>query len=181
MLLFIVACGKQDGVSTSGDSGDPGLRSAMGGFIQNAIQITNAVNEQANPSTAYDDSSHVFFTVWSDAREMNPLGKDIYGAFINSLNGSVIKEIAISNTAGDQIQPSVAFALKEQRYLVVFTNSVDHLRCRPVRRDGRQFPDIHAGRTDKGVCPRRQRLRTTPRLPLHQYHRSYRRDYRSIL
>ncbi|KKM74360.1 hypothetical protein LCGC14_1401140, partial [marine sediment metagenome] len=130
ILLFIVSCGSQDGGVPESGSGDPngtsaGMRDVMGGFIENAIQLTSADDDQSNPETAYDSSKDVFFTVWTDARDQGTLGKDIYGAFVNALDGAVISNIVISNTSGNQTQPDVAYDWQNDRYLVVFTNSVD--------------------------------------------------------
>ncbi|MCK4910653.1 MAG: hypothetical protein KAR83_03375, partial [Thermodesulfovibrionales bacterium] len=131
ILLFIVSCGNQDGGSPVVDSGDPagnsaGMRDAMGGFIDDAFNLTNAIDDdQSNPSSAYDIGQNVFFTVWADARHQDPYGKDIYGAFINAFDGAIMSEIVIANSTGNEIQPSVAFDWRNKRGLVAFTNSAD--------------------------------------------------------
>ena len=130
MFLFIVSCGSQNGGAPLADSGGPnsesaGMRDAAGGFLSNAVQITSAVDDQSNSATAYDITSDVFFTVWTDARHQASRGKDIYGAFVNALDGTVMNPSGIPIAIGldNQLQPDVAYNSDTNQFLVVYTNS----------------------------------------------------------
>jgi hypothetical protein len=84
--------------------------------------ISNATNDQANPSVAYDTVNHRFLVAWQDYRNGNY--PDIYGQLVNTdgtlYNTASNTNFVISNAANDQLYPSVAYDASNQRFLVAW-------------------------------------------------------------
>jgi len=83
--------------------------------------ISNATNNQGNPSAAYDPVNQRFLVVWSDHRGGT---YDIYGQLVNAAgtlySTAASTNFVISNATYDQYLPSVAFDTANQRFLVVW-------------------------------------------------------------
>jgi len=80
--------------------------------------ISNASDEQKGASVAYDDENQRFLVVWGDYRSGSEY--DVYGQFINAngtLNGS---NFIISDAAGDQSWPSLAYDSINHRFLATW-------------------------------------------------------------
>jgi hypothetical protein len=94
------------------------------GTLLTDILISNAAGNQSNPSVAYNSANQRYLVAWDDDRNSGITGKDIYGQLIDkegNLYGPSSKEnFVISNAAGNQSNPSVAFDSANQRYLVAW-------------------------------------------------------------
>ena len=119
--------------------------------LENDLQITTFTNDQSSPSNAYDPVNNKYLVVWVDSRNFTTNGTDIYGRlYCVSQNGTAclgnavptdpatttlipdpgvvnagleVGEFIISNAAGNQNQPKVAFDFANLKYLVVWTDS----------------------------------------------------------
>lgn len=92
-------------------------------FIPFPFAVCNAsLSIQWYPALAFDDVNGNFLVVWEDLR--NPT-HDIYGQFVRASDGVRLYtasniNFAVSNAAGRQAYPSVAYAPANQRFLVVW-------------------------------------------------------------
>jgi len=84
-----------------------------------------AVESQSKPASAFDPINDRYLVVWTDYREKNTKGADIYGRLFKK-DGTGVSllggDIAISVADGDQTEARVAFDPQNQRYLVVWTD-----------------------------------------------------------
>jgi len=127
LSLLLYSCGmEQQGVTTEDGRAGDGTVSARGLVLSTALRITTAGRDQSQPDAAYDDVNDRFLVVWTDDRNIATTGSDIYGALVNP-DGTLEpgSEIAIAATAGNQLQPKVAYDTINDRFLVVWTSSVD--------------------------------------------------------
>ena len=92
--------------------------------IGSDIVISDAVGFQSRPSVAYDSVNQKFLVVWEDRRNSAITSGDIYGQLVNGdgtlygLTSDV--NFVISNAAGYQFSPTVAYDSVNQRFLVVW-------------------------------------------------------------
>lgn len=96
-----------------------------GQILGNPIAITTAQNWQMAPAIAYSSQANHYLVVWSDWRNANSSGQDIYGQLV-AANGSLIGEtFAISIAAEDEQAPAIAYNPVAGEFLVVWeANSV---------------------------------------------------------
>lgn len=131
--LMLAACG-QSGSGNSAASGPPAadtpeqlIELKKASMVRNGlVQITSATNDQSQPVGAYDGKDYNrYLSVWTDARNTETTGLDIYGAFVNALTNTIDagSEFAIATATGNQLQPDVAFDSKNGRFLIAFTNT----------------------------------------------------------
>ncbi len=95
-----------------------------GGLAGGDFVICDNPGQQYWPSVAYDSANQRFLVAWFDLRNGN---NDIYGQLVNA-NGTLFGttsnvNFAISNNAGSQIDPSVAYDSANQRFLVAWVDS----------------------------------------------------------
>lgn len=80
--------------------------------------ISNAPNNQRNPSVAYDSVNQRFLVAWADTR--GGISYDIYAQLVNA-NGTLSgSNFVISEATNAQYSPSVAYDGTNQRFLVVW-------------------------------------------------------------
>ena len=84
--------------------------------------ISNATNDQKDPSVAYNSTNGRFLVVWEDSRGASD---DIYGQLVNGSDGSLLitapnVNFAISNPSLVQNQPTVAFDSANSSFLVAW-------------------------------------------------------------
>ena len=108
----------------------------VGGTVmdENGFAITSAARDQTMPAIAWSDGSSGL-VVWQDRRAGN---FDIFGAVIDSDGSVVAADLVVSDVAGDQLRPSVAFDPERSVYLVVWQD----------RRAGPGETDIYGARVD---------------------------------
>ena len=85
-----------------------------------------AEENQSQPASAFDPINNRYLVVWTDYREKNTKGADIYGHIFKADETGISllgEDILISNSEGDQTEPKVAFDPQNQRYLVVWTDT----------------------------------------------------------
>lgn len=96
------------------------------GTLYNTTSVTNFVisnnaSDQNFPSVAYDSANQRFLVAWQDSRNGN---YDIYGQLVNAdgapYNTLTNVNFVISNSAGDQEYPSVAYDSANHRFLVAW-------------------------------------------------------------
>jgi hypothetical protein len=93
---------------------------ADGSLSEEYVVISEATGDQTTPSVAYDTINQRFLVVWQDGRNSLTTGEDIYGQLFNP-NGSLSGEnVIISDAAGNQLVPSVAYDIVNQRFLVAW-------------------------------------------------------------
>jgi MYXO-CTERM domain-containing protein len=102
---------------------DPVIGTEFG--MDNITLVQSAWLDQWKPRIAHfvDVVSTRYFVVWMDSR--NPAtGADLYGAFVNTLSGTVRPQasLAISTGVGDQAEPDVAFEPTNENYVVVWVD-----------------------------------------------------------
>ena len=73
-LVFLAACGSQDGM-LSGD----GSRSVLAINASEDFALVDASDEQDNPAVAYSIKDGTYLLVWTDRRASFANGMDIYG------------------------------------------------------------------------------------------------------
>jgi len=82
-LLFVVSCGDEAGfMPGAGTEWDNPSRGAAGLLLPTAVQISNSIDDQSTPDTAYDPSTNTFLVVWTDARDIATRKLDIYGSLV---------------------------------------------------------------------------------------------------
>lgn len=96
------------------------LVNADGSLSEEYVVISEATGDQIAPSVAYDTINQRFLVVWQDGRNTLTTGEDIYGQIFTpsgSLSGG---NIIISDAVGNQLVPSVAYDIVNQRFLVAW-------------------------------------------------------------
>lgn len=95
-----------------------GQRVSTGGTLAGAPRSLSApVNDQAQPSAAYNSIDHEYLVVWHDRRAGN---LDIWGQRV-APDGSLLGgSFAICSISGGQLWPDVAYNLDTNQYLVVW-------------------------------------------------------------
>ena len=94
-----------------------------GTLIGSDLIISDATKQQDDPVITYGKSSHIFFIVWTDARNDGITGTDIYGQFVNAdgtLNGD---NFIVCDALGDQNQPAIVYNDSDQTFLVVWLDN----------------------------------------------------------
>jgi hypothetical protein len=86
------------------------------------FDISPAAGDQVGPSVAFDTISQRFLVVWQDGRNAGT-GEDIYGQLINADGSPSEGNFIISNAAGNQVAPFVAFDTINQKFLVAWEDS----------------------------------------------------------
>jgi hypothetical protein len=110
----------QDGRSGTNTDIYGQLVNANGSLSGGDFVISNAADNQNAPSVAFNSSANQFLAAWLDYR--SGTNWDIYGQLINS-NGSLSGgNLIISNAAGDQYEPSVAYNSSTNQFLVGWTD-----------------------------------------------------------
>ncbi len=97
--------------------------SSNGALFGSVIIISDADEDQAKPSVAFDSLNNRFLVVWEDNLSTTDL--DIYGQMVNA-DGSLfvsINPIIISDAIENQSKPSVAYDSADSRYLVVWEDN----------------------------------------------------------
>jgi hypothetical protein len=112
----------QDGRNTvtTGEDIYGQLINADGSLSGDDVVLSDATGDQVAPFVAYGITNQRFFVAWQDGRNAVTTGEDIYGQIFNpnkSLSGD---DIVISDAAGNQVAPSVAYDIANQRFLVVW-------------------------------------------------------------
>ncbi|WP_243371407.1 CFI-box-CTERM domain-containing protein [Geotalea sp. SG265] len=146
VLLVAVICGCSGGSTTSQSTG----KKSTAKVLDNDQQITTDSNDQQQPAVAFDTINHKYLTVWTDYRNSDG-STDIYGRIssgqslyedgqlrFDNTTSSLRKvstppmtldiEFVISDAAGDQRQPRVAFfpdpkIKANSKYLVIWSDS----------------------------------------------------------
>ncbi|MBI5192271.1 MAG: tandem-95 repeat protein, partial [Nitrospirae bacterium] len=87
------------------------------------LAITTAATDQDKPAIASDGTNYL--VVYQSGTSGTGTGIDIYGIFLNSSGGAVNVPFVISNAAGDQTMPSVAYSSTGATYkfMVAYQNS----------------------------------------------------------
>ena len=96
------------------------FRSTDGTALNFEFIISNGAGTQQQAAVAFDTTNSNFLVVWRDGRNTLTTGEDIYGQILSAdgfLSGG---NFAISNAAGNQVAPSVAFDSVNQRFLVTW-------------------------------------------------------------
>jgi hypothetical protein len=102
------------------------INSVDGSFLFNTISenfpITSDSGWHYDSDIAYDSTGDRFLVVWDESRLANT---DIYGQFINSVDGSLVfntvsQNFPVTNDINQQIHPSVAYDATGNRFLVVW-------------------------------------------------------------
>lgn len=128
-LVCLTACsGKTSGTSNNSISG----KTVGAKVLTNDLQVNPLGDnyDQGQPALAYDTVNKRYLTVWSDYRN-GSTNVDLYGTICSTVsdgsNVSCGTEFIVSNAAGNQMEPKVAFDPVNQKYLVVFSdNSTGH-------------------------------------------------------
>jgi|GEM_PF-891407 len=96
-----------------------------GQILGNPFAITTAQNWQMAPAIAYSSQANQYLVVWSDWRNANSSGQDIYGQLV-AANGTLVGEtFAISIAPEDEQAPAIAYNPVAGEFLVVWeANSV---------------------------------------------------------
>ncbi len=94
-------------------------------FDPNGIEISTAVNDQINPSLAFDGSNYI--VVWEDQRFMPP---DIYGAIVNT-SGAVIDSFVVTAQPGPQRYPKIYRGYGTQM-IIAYTGWADSINNHPA-------------------------------------------------
>ena len=124
---FLVAWRDGRNLGITGEDIYGQLVNADGSLSGENVVISDATGNQVAPSVAYDTISQSFLLAWEDARNAGTTGEDIYGQFVNA-DGSLSGEnVVISNATGDQVVPSVAYDLINQRFLVAWRDGRNSL------------------------------------------------------
>lgn len=101
-----------------------GSRINADGTVSNTagIAIAVATGDQLVPSVASDAAGASALVVWQDRRN----GKfDIFGALLDATGNVVQGDIVISDAAGDQTRPTVAFDPASSQWVVVWADGRD--------------------------------------------------------
>jgi hypothetical protein len=96
------------------------FRSADGAALNFEFVISNGTGTQQQVAVAFDTTNRRFLVVWRDGRNALATGEDIYGQILSDDGFPSGNNFAISNAAGDQVTPSVAFDTINQRFLVTW-------------------------------------------------------------
>lgn len=94
---------------------------------QNFIISNAASSVKYNPDVSYDSTGDRFLVAWQDSRNV---ASDIYGQFVNSVDGSLIfntmdQNFIISNATTDQYNSAVSYDATGNRFLVVWLDYRD--------------------------------------------------------
>ena len=105
-----------------------GARMTRAGTIldTSGLAISTALNNQNNPSIAFDGINYL--VVWEDLRSGSSI--DLYGAKVNA-TGGVVDSFAVSLQSGDQITPGLAHGAGSQ-YLIAYSGFCDKINNRPA-------------------------------------------------
>jgi hypothetical protein len=93
---------------------------ADGSLPGDDFPISEVTGDQVAPFAAYDVANEKFFVAWQDGRNTLTTGQDIYGQIVNSNESLSGADFVISNAAGNQIAPSVAYDIANETFLVVW-------------------------------------------------------------
>jgi hypothetical protein len=103
------------------------LINASGSVSGENFVISDTTGDQVAPSVAYDTINGTFLVAWRDARNSLTTGEDIYGQFVNADGSLSVENFVISDATGDQIAPSVAYDLINQKFLMAWQDGRNSL------------------------------------------------------
>jgi len=96
------------------------LVNADGSLSGDNVVISDATGDQVAPFVAYDTTNQRFFVAWQDGRNAGTTGQDIYAGIFNPNDSLSGDDIVVSDAAGNQLSPSVAYDIVNRRFLVVW-------------------------------------------------------------
>ncbi|MFC1770226.1 CFI-box-CTERM domain-containing protein [Nitrospirota bacterium] len=101
--------------------------SLMFNTVGENFPISNQANDQHNVSMAYDSTGDRILVTWIDNRNAGT-AYDIYGQFVNSLDGSLVFDAVgvnfpISTAANSQHMPAVSYDTTGNRFLVAWQDA----------------------------------------------------------
>lgn len=101
-----------------------------------------ALDDQVKPAAAYNSRDHESLIVWEDWRDGNA---NIYGQRYDRDGLAIGENFLISTDTDNDLDPSIAYSLQENRYLVAWeSGNHRYLRYRLVTAQG-SFPDYVRG------------------------------------
>jgi len=116
---FLVVWGDNRGVNGYDIYGQ--LVRADGTMYGSNFPISDATNDQLNPSVAYDSASRQFLVAWSDDRSGS--SSDMYGQLLRANGTPSGSNFIISDATGDQGNPVAVFDGVNRRFLVAWEDS----------------------------------------------------------
>jgi len=116
---FLVVWGDNRGVNGYDIYGQ--LVRADGTPYGSNFPISEATNDQRNPSVAYDSASRQFLVAWSDDRSGS--SSDMYGQLLRANGTPSGSNFIISDATGDQGNPVAVFDGVNRRFLVAWEDS----------------------------------------------------------
>jgi hypothetical protein len=107
------------------------------------ISGPNAWSHEATPAVAYDSTANQFLVVWTDPRNIDTRGDDIYGRRVSAAGAPVGANFRISgpNAISYEANPAVAYNSTSNQFLVVWqdyrnSSSIDDIYGRRVSAAG---------------------------------------------
>lgn len=91
-------------------------------LVQKDFPISAANSLQSRPSLTYNSVQDQFLVTWTDTRNKNSSGVDIYGRIINPKGNPVGKEFPITRGKRGQGNSSIAYDSINNRYLAVWSD-----------------------------------------------------------
>ncbi|HEY9721222.1 MAG TPA: hypothetical protein V6D47_04365 [Oscillatoriaceae cyanobacterium] len=83
--------------------------------------------DQTAPTIAFGTQQQTYVVVWEDARSADndaiDAGEDLYATTLGATGMPVTSNFVVSNLAGDQKDPSIAYLAASDKFLVAFTSA----------------------------------------------------------
>jgi hypothetical protein len=131
--------------------------SASGALLGGRIPVSTAPQSQQRPVVAYNSQRDEYLVVWQDGTgEQNPSGHNYIHAQRVSWNGGVLGNvIVVSRATNWQVEPDVAYNIRDDEYLVVWRDGAVNVHGQRVSGTGgllgSNFPICTASRQQN--CP----------------------------
>ena len=91
-----------------------------GALIGGEMVHSSADSDQTLPAVAFDRVNERYLIAWTDARNAEMQGADIYGCLADSAGAPIGGDFPISDSTDETFDPAVAFLEKGQRFLVAW-------------------------------------------------------------
>jgi hypothetical protein len=112
-----------------------------GALIGSNFVVSAAHGTMTDPVVVYDGTHQKYLVVWYDDRDLATTGYNIYGQMVNAEGIVSGDSFTISNAAGDQSSPAVAFDIANNTFMVAWQDD---------RTAGSSGSDIYGQSVDSG-------------------------------